>query len=98
MQALLDVNIHVNAVTHGFDADRYPRRFSPTPSPRSTSRIRRGVIRLIDTHGARVAPAVWAPTRARSSASTAADTIGGMSHTCVAVLEDEAAHAQSIPD
>jgi uncharacterized protein (UPF0276 family) len=59
---LVDVNnIHVNAVNHGFDAQRY---LDAIPAA-SVAEIHlaghdaSGPI-LIDTHGARVAPAVWA--------------------------------------
>ncbi|HEX6137767.1 MAG TPA: DUF692 domain-containing protein [Casimicrobiaceae bacterium] len=61
-QLLLDVNnIHVNAVNHGFDADAY---VAAMPAE-AIAEIHlagfdaRGPF-LIDTHGAPVAPAVWA--------------------------------------
>ncbi len=59
---LLDVNnIHVNAVNHGFDADRYLAAIAPA----SVAEIHLAGFDasgdcLIDTHGAPVAPPVWA--------------------------------------
>ena len=59
---LLDVNnIHVNAVNHGFDPDRY---LAAIPADAVAEIHLAGFDAagpcLIDTHGARVAPAVWA--------------------------------------
>jgi uncharacterized protein (UPF0276 family) len=59
---LLDVNnVYVNAVNHGFDADAYlaaiPR--AAVAEIHLAGFTRRGAL-LIDTHGAPVAPAVWA--------------------------------------
>ena len=59
---LVDVNnIHVNATNHGFDADAYLAAI-PTDSVAEIHLAgfeARGAL-LIDTHGAPVAPAVWA--------------------------------------
>ena len=59
---LLDVNnIHVNAVNHGFDPDRY---LAAIPADKVAEIHLAGFDRsgdyLIDTHGAPVAPEVWA--------------------------------------
>ena len=59
---LLDVNnIHVNAVNHGFDPDRY---LAAIPADKVAEIHLAGFERsgdcLIDTHGAPVAPEVWA--------------------------------------
>ena len=59
---LLDVNnIYVNAVNHGFDADRY---LAAIPGDRIAEIHLAGFEAsgpyLIDTHGAAVAPDVWA--------------------------------------
>jgi len=58
---LLDVNnIHVNATNHGFDAHAYVDAIDPaTVGEMHLAGFDAEGALLIDTHGARVAPAVW---------------------------------------
>ena len=99
---LLDVNnIHVNAVNHGFDADRY---LAAIP-PEAIAEIHLAGFDasgpfLIDTHGAAVAPAVWALfTRAIERFGPRPTLIEwDLDIPAFDVLQSEAATAQSILD
>jgi uncharacterized protein (UPF0276 family) len=99
---LLDVNnIHVNAVNHGFDADAYLAAIAPA----SVAEIHlagfdaRGAC-LIDTHGAPVAPEVWALYRRAIERIGARPTLieWDVDIPPLATLLREAATAQSMLD
>lgn len=99
---LLDVNnIHVNAVNHGFDADRY---LAAIPDEAVAEIHLAGFDAsgpcLIDTHGAPVAPAVWALyTRAIARFGPRPTLIEwDLDIPAFEVLQGEAAAAQSILD
>lgn len=99
---LLDVNnVHVNAVNHGFDADRYlaaiPAAAVGEIHLAGFETTRAG---LIDTHGAPVAPEVWALYRRAIARFGARPTLieWDVDLPPFAVLQREAATAQSILD
>ncbi|HSN22455.1 MAG TPA: DUF692 domain-containing protein [Usitatibacter sp.] len=58
---LLDVNnVHVNAANHGFDAHRYLAAIDPAcVAQYHLGGHEAGAFGLVDTHAAKVAPAVW---------------------------------------
>ena len=99
---LLDVNnIHVNAVNHGFDPDAY---LSAIPCDAVAEIHLAGFNAdgscLIDTHGARVAPVVWALYERAIARFGPRPTLieWDLDIPAFAVLQDEAATAQSILD
>jgi uncharacterized protein (UPF0276 family) len=99
---LLDVNnIHVNAVNHGFDADRY---LAAIPGEMVAEIHLAGFDAsgccLIDTHGAPVSPPVWALfSRAIARFGPRPTLIEwDLDIPALAVLQSEAAKAQSILD
>jgi uncharacterized protein (UPF0276 family) len=99
---LLDVNnIHVNAVNHGFDPDDY---LAAIPGAAVAEIHLAGFDAtggcLIDTHGARVAPAVWALYERAIARFGPRPTLieWDVDIPAFAVLQDEAATAQSILD
>jgi uncharacterized protein (UPF0276 family) len=97
---LLDVNnVYVNAVNHGFD----PHAYLAAMPAQSVAEIHlagfdAGGPCLIDTHGARVAPPVWALYRAAIERFGPKPTLVEWDTDIPAldVLLDEAAHAQAI--
>src|ERR1700719_4056389 len=97
---LFDVNnIYVNAVNHGFDASAY---LAAIPADAVAEIHLAGFDAsgacLIDTHGARVAPPVWALFRATIERYGPKPTLIEWDTDLPAldVLQDEAAIAQSI--
>ncbi len=97
---VLDVNnIYVNAVNHGFDADAY---LMAIPLEAVAEIHLAGFDAsgpcLIDTHGARVAPAVWSLYRRAIARFGARPTLieWDVDIPTFDVLEDEAASAQAI--
>jgi uncharacterized protein (UPF0276 family) len=99
---LLDVNnIHVNAVNHGFDPDAY---LAAIPRDAVAEIHLAGFDAtgpcLIDTHGARVAPAVWALYERAIARFGPRPTLieWDLDIPAFAVLQGEAAIAQSILD
>ena len=97
---LLDVNnVYVNAVNHGFDADRY---LATMPQDAVAEIHLAGFDAtgscLIDTHGARVAPEVWALYRKTIARIGARPTLieWDVDIPEFAVLEAEAATAGAI--
>jgi uncharacterized protein (UPF0276 family) len=99
---LLDVNnIYVNAVNHGFDPEAY---LAAIPCDAVAEIHLAGFDAtgsfLIDTHGARVAPAVWALYERASARFGPCPTLieWDLDIPAFAVLQDEAAIAQSILD
>jgi len=99
---LLDVNnIYVNAVNHGFDPDAYlaaiPRH---AVAEIHLAGFDAAGSCLIDTHGARVAPAVWALYERAVARFGPRPTLieWDLDIPAFAVLQDEAATAQSILD
>ena len=97
---LLDVNnIHVNAVNHGFDADRY---LAAIPAAAVAEIHLAGFDAsgpcLIDTHGAPVAAEVWALYRRAIARFGPRPTLieWDVDLPAFAVLQDEAATAQAI--
>jgi uncharacterized protein (UPF0276 family) len=97
---LFDVNnIYVNAVNHGFDANTYVTAVPPD----AVAEIHLAGFDasgecLIDTHGSRVAPAVWQLYRAAIARFGPKPTLIEWD-TDIPPLEtllDEAAHAQTI--
>ena len=97
---LLDVNnIYVNAVNHGFSADAYLMAIPPD----AVAEIHLAGFDasgpcLIDTHGTRVAPEVWALYRRAIARFGPRPTLleWDLDLPAFAVLEDEAATAQAI--
>ena len=99
---LLDINnIHVNAVNHGFDPDRY---LAAIPAAAVAEFHLAGFDAtgpcLIDTHGATVAPEVWALYQRAIARFGPRPTLveWDVDLPDFAVLQDEAATAQSILD
>ena len=97
---LVDVNnIYVNARNHGFDADAYLAAIPPAcVAEIHLAGFDASGPCLIDTHGAPVAPEVWALYRAARRAlrpRADADRMGHR-HPAFAVLQHEAATAQAV--
>jgi uncharacterized protein (UPF0276 family) len=99
---LLDINnVHVNAVNHGFDPDRY---LAAIPAAAVAEFHLAGFDAagpcLVDTHGARVATEVWALYRRAVTRFGPRPTLieWDVDLPAFAVLQDEAAKAQSILD
>ena len=97
---LLDVNnIYVNAINHGFSADAYLAAIAPeTVAEIHLAGFDASGPCLIDTHGARVAPDVWSLYRSAIARFGPRPTLieWDLDIPAFAVLEEEAANAQSI--
>jgi len=97
---LLDVNnVYVNAMNHGFDADRYLAAMpADAIAEIHLAGFERTDLCLIDTHGARVAPEVWALYRKTIARIGPRPTLieWDIDIPEFAVLEDEAATAEAI--
>ena len=97
---LLDVNnIYVNAINHGFSADAYLAAIAPeTIAEIHLAGFDASGPCLIDTHGARVAPEVWALYRSAIARFGPRPTLieWDLEIPAFAVLQEEAATAQSI--
>jgi len=99
---LLDVNnIHVNAVNHGFDADRYLDAVPPeVVAEIHLAGFDASGACLIDTHGAPVAPDVWALFGRAIARFGPLPTLieWDLDIPALAVLQEEAVKAQAILD
>ena len=97
---LLDVNnIHVNATNHGFSAETYLEAIAPDAVVEiHLAGFDASGPCLIDTHGARVAPAVWELYRVAIARFGPRPTLieWDVDVPAFEVLEEEAATAQSI--
>jgi len=97
---LLDVNnIYVNAMNHGFDADRYLAAMpADAIAEIHLAGFERTDLGLVDTHGARVAPEVWALYRKTIARIGPRPTLieWDVDIPEFAVLEDEAATAEVV--